>query len=287
MIQETFEQSEFLDNMDYDVEKETKIYNRKKKKLEYRIECSYMKEVLKPIKKIHTSIHFVWKDFNLESGNVGSLSHGRISRTDTLDDNVGKVMTSVDTTSRILNTLSIQTHETTTETITSTIGVNDFTGINLDDGISVSNITLSSDSRFSALSNNDKTRLGVTLLELRQLLGNLLNVISVPTGLLRVSTSLIFVTKENVSVLDDGIKTLLEELRQERSTQVESKGLVVLSSMLRNQKSRLVTTIMSDEETTHVVVVGFFNELPVLRLLEERSLELFSSGQVSNERTIK
>lgn len=32
MIQETFEQSEFLDNMDYDVEKETKIYNRKKKR---------------------------------------------------------------------------------------------------------------------------------------------------------------------------------------------------------------------------------------------------------------
>jgi hypothetical protein len=32
MIQEIFEQSEFLDNMDYDVEKETKIYKRKKKR---------------------------------------------------------------------------------------------------------------------------------------------------------------------------------------------------------------------------------------------------------------
>ena len=222
---------------------------------------------------------------NLKVGDGFTLTDLGVGGTDLLDAQAGNVVAGLDTAGGILDTLSIQAHETATESITSAIGINNI--VHLGNREHGNSITDGNNSLLRALSDHDSARTGVTLGQLSQLLGDLLDILSFPACGLGVGAGLILVTKEQISVLDDSIQTLLEELRNERSAQVQSKHLVVIGSVLRNSQSRSIATIVGQEERTKVVVLCLLDDSPVLGLLQEFELELFGSGQVGDEGTVK
>jgi hypothetical protein len=225
---------------------------------------------------------------HLEFGNIGALSHGRVGRASAANDEASKVMTSIDTLVDVLNALSVETKETTAETVTSTIGVNNLTGSNFVNGVDGNLVTDSNNGFFSTLSeDNDTGALGVSLGELSELDSNLLEVLSAPASNLGVAASLIFITKDDISIVENSIKTVSEGKSNPGSRKVHGEGLVGLSSVLANSQAGGITTIMGNEESANVKVLCALNDLPVLGLLESLNRELFRSRQVGTKESVK
>lgn len=81
-------------------------------------------------------------------------------------------------------------------------------------------------SRQGTLGDNSNTRTaGVLLRELSKLLGDLDNIVGTPAVTLGVGTSLSLVAEGVVSVRQDGVELVLEELRDERSGEGEHEYL--------------------------------------------------------------
>lgn len=196
-------------------------------------------------------------------------------------------MAGLDAAGHVLDTLGKETHEATAEGVTGTVGVDDIGLGDLGDREDRDGITDGGDGLVSTLSDHDGAGTAVALGELSQLLGDLLDILGVPACSLAVGAGLVLVTKQEVGILDNSIETLLEELRQEGSAEVEGKDLVVGSSVLGDLDGGGETTIVGDEETTKVIVLGVLDDLPVLGLLQEIELELLGSSEIGHQGAIK
>jgi hypothetical protein len=130
---------------------------------------------------------------------------------------------------------------------------------------------------------NNTGTLGVGLGELSKLDSNFLDIISFPASNLGVAASLIFVTEDDVSIVEDGIKTVSEGKSNPGSRKVHGESLVGFSSVLTNSQAGSITTIVRDEESTNVEVLGALDNLPVLGLLEGINGELLRSRKVGTE----
>jgi hypothetical protein len=197
-------------------------------------------------------------------------------------------MTSIDTLVNILDALSVETKETTAETITSTVGINDLVFGNLLNWVDRDLVTNGNNGFIRTLSEDNDTRtLSVGLGQLGELDSNFLEVFGVPTSNLGVAASFIFVTKDDVGIVENSIKTVSEGKRNPGSRKVHGEWLVGLSSVLSNSQARGITAVVGDEEGTNVEVFGTLNDGPVLRLLESLKGELLRGRQVGTEESGK
>lgn len=125
--------------------------------------------------------------------------------------------------------------ETTSESITGTVGVVDLLSL---DGVDreLADLVLALDghqSRPSALGDNGNTLpLGVLLGKIGEVLGNILGLLAGQVVRLGVGGSLGLVTNNVIPVGSAGIDGVLEELRNEWGGKREDKGLVVLGGLL-------------------------------------------------------
>jgi hypothetical protein len=224
---------------------------------------------------------------HLELGDIGTLGHGRVGRTGAANDETSDVMSSIDTLVEVLNTLSIQTKETTAEAIASTIGIDDLAAGNLINRVDGHLVTDSNNGLISTLGEDNNTgTLSVGLGKLGKLDSNFLDIISFPASNLRVATSLVFVTEDDVSIVEDSIKTVSEGKSDPGSREVHGESLVGFSSVLTNSQAGSVTTIVRDEESTNVEVLSALDNLPVLGLLKGIDRELLRSRKVGAEESI-
>ena len=196
-------------------------------------------------------------------------------------------MSSIDTLVEVINTLSIKTKETTAETVTSTVGIDNLAAGDLVNGVDSDLVTDSNNGLISTLGEDNNTgTLGVGLGELSKLDSNFLDIFSFPASNLGVAASLIFVTEDDVSIVEDGIKTVSEGKGNPGSRKVHGESLVGFSSVLTNSQAGSITTIVRDEESTNVEVLGALDNLPVLGLLEGINGELLRSRKIGTEESI-
>ena len=151
----------------------------------------------------------------------------------------------------------------------------------------------------------DTSTLGVLLGGESELLGDLNNVVSTPLVALRVDTSLSLVADGVVSVRENTVQLLLEELGDERSGQGEHEGLdgTIVSASLLNVDIESVYRYLvlgssllskgqdgrdtdSQVETTDEVVLGLLDEVPDVGLLQVLELVLVGSSKVSAQAAV-
>lgn len=225
-------------------------------------------------------------DFSL--GRVGLLGL-RERRSNLSKRQRSKPLAHVNTLSKRL-ALDKSTNETTSESVTSTVGVNNLSSVNgvdrevLDGGLSASLELVSGDNNgvINTLGHNDNTgALGVGLGQNSHGLGNGGHVSGLNAVRLGVGQNLRLVTNDVVPVDRGSIKGLLEELGQEGSRQVHGEDLVGLSSVLTQGLDGRGAD--SQVETTNVVDLGLLNKLPVLGLLKMLELVVVSGSQISGQ----
>lgn len=198
------------------------------------------------------------------------------------------------------------TDETTGESISGTVGVDNLlAGEGVDGeglGRGLAGWVGSDDDRgLSTLSDDNEARTGsIDLGELGNGLRNLDNVggliLSVPVRCdslwdtyvqavrLRIGESLGLVTNEIVGVGEDRVELLLEELREERSGEIDRENLVGLGGML----SKLKDSRNADSQVvaSNVEELGVLDKGPDLGRLQVLKLVVIGSTEISDERPV-
>lgn len=157
-----------------------------------------------------------------------------LRRSELLDAQTSEPLAHVDAGLKRL-ALEDTSQETTSEGVTSTVGIVDLLRFNGVDG-ELLDVVLTLDSnqcRVGALGDDgDSLSLLVLLREVGKMLGNILGLLAGKIVGLSVSGGLGLVANDVVPIRGASIDRILEELGDERSRERENKRLVVLSSLL-------------------------------------------------------
>lgn len=198
-----------------------------------------------------------------------------------------------------INTLSKRlaldkgTDKATRKSVTSTVGVNNLSGVNdmdrkvLDSGLSAGLKLVGGDHNgvVNTLGHNHNTgALGVGLGQHSHGLGNGRNVGGLNAVGVGVRLHLGLVANDVVPVDGRSVKGLLEELGQERGRQVHGEDLVSLGRVLAQGLDG--RGAHRQVEATHVVHLGVLHNLPVLGLLEMLELVVVGGGQIGSQRAV-
>ncbi|KAH3663577.1 hypothetical protein OGAPHI_004978 [Ogataea philodendri] len=217
------------------------------------------------------------------------LLRERIRWSDLLDRKTGKPVSNVHTGSQIF-VLDQSCNKTCSKCISSPVSVGDFRSLQgvdriLLDGISTI-VLLNDQSRVGTLGeNNGSCSLGVCLGGISNLLGDCNQVLGVQSVGFSVGCSFGFVTDDVINVRKDLEQWLFEELRNERSREVEQQRLVFFSSVFTEQLDGLWGN--SQVEASDVEKLCVFHMLPVFRFFQVGRFEVVGGSQVGDQGSVR
>lgn len=204
-----------------------------------------------------------------------------LRRTQFLNAQLGQPLSLIDSLLQA-NTADQTSNEATGKGITSTSGVVDLGLLNGVNGDLLDLLAVDShDGGVSSLGDDSNTlSLLVLLWQSSEVLGNLLDVLGLQTVALSVRERLRLVTNHVIPVRCDGIKGILEELRDEWGREGEDEGLVVLSGLL----GQLLDGRWAHGQVvaTDKVVGGSLDELPDLGRLQVLEIVVVGGAQVGD-----
>jgi hypothetical protein len=182
------------------------------------------------------------------------------------------------------DTLNQTSQKATNKGITGTVGVDDLVGGHGRNGELVDLTTLENKGGVGSLSEDDDALLLSVLGEGGNLGSGSLEVSLIPTRLLGKSSSLVLVADNVVSIRENGLHLVPEELNEERSRDVHDEGLVVLIGVLTNADQGL--GLNSQEETSGVEDFSLVEDTLHVLAVEVRQVEVVGSTEESNQRAL-